>query len=78
MVATPKKFHLRKTTQRKELFMQTCGPLTLGLGSGTRSVLYSWPIFMVLVYKIYYCLFKNQKRRRKESGVDCFLFVTNH
>lgn len=41
MVAIQKKFLLIKTVLRKELFIQTCGPLTLGLGSGTRFVCFS-------------------------------------
>ena len=38
MVAIPKKFHLIKMALRRELFIQTCGLLILGLGNGTRSV----------------------------------------
>lgn len=38
MVAIPKRFHLKKVTLRRESFIQTCGPLILGLGNGTRFV----------------------------------------
>lgn len=38
MVAIPKKFQLIKAALRKELFIQTCGPLILKRGNGTRFI----------------------------------------
>jgi hypothetical protein len=42
MVVIPKKFHLIRASQRKELFIQICGPLILGPGNGTRLIFFSF------------------------------------
>lgn len=42
MVDTPKKLLLIRTALRKELFIQTCGPLILKLGNGARLVFPVW------------------------------------
>lgn len=39
MVAILKKLHLIRAALRKEMFIQTCGPLILELGNGTRFLL---------------------------------------
>lgn len=38
-VAILKKLHLIRAAPRKEMFIQTCGPLILELGNGTRFLL---------------------------------------
>jgi len=43
MVVIPKKFHLIRASQRKELFIQICGPLILGPGNGTRLIFFPFP-----------------------------------
>lgn len=53
MVVIPKKFHLIKVAQRRELFTQTCGPLILRLGNGTRFISYSF-LLLFLVFTISY------------------------
>lgn len=50
MVAIQKRsLPIRITLQKKELFIQTCGLLTLGLGNGTRYVHFSLHFMFTMI-----------------------------
>lgn len=63
MVAIPKKFLLTRATLRKELFIQTCCHLILGLGNGTRYLLCTQSFSLISV----------SLSRLATSWVDSFL-----
>lgn len=64
-VAIPKRFHPIRTVLRKELFIQTCGPLIPGIGNGTRSVI---SMLFLFFQRIYRCVLK-------WKGKHCFVMI---